>query len=246
MNRGLIKAAVASGVLALAACGGVSTRELAGRSILTGEANVRHVYFIPRSTAAGDQGVICVEPMPDVALARTVGLSGEGAGGGLGTDATAEAKFEYATAVVQLAGRTQSVVLARDILFRACLDRANGFLKEGETFLLYTSTLALVRELGAADRNAAAAQAARAGVPTSTLGWGDERTSLVDRVAGALIGKSPAQRQELIERAIPCAQDDYGCLAGLKEVKDAPDLTALRIAVDQLATSKIEALGKVI
>ena len=30
----------------LAGCGGLSTRELAGRSILSGEANVRHVYFV--------------------------------------------------------------------------------------------------------------------------------------------------------------------------------------------------------
>lgn len=222
----------------LAGCGGLSTRELAGRSILSGEANVRHVYFVQPD----DRGEICVEPMPDTALARSIGVNLTGSGGRLGDGASAEAQLEYETAVVQLAGRTQSVVLARDLLFRACIDRANGFLTNDQVFVIYGQTIGLIRDLGAADRNATAAQAAAEGVAPSSiaaLGYDLTREVLVTRVATALITKTTDERTAILNRALACGSTDAICRSGQEAIRTASDLTAMTIALGRLRSDEV-------
>lgn len=95
----------------------------------------------------------CAEPAPDVALQSLVkvtenlkvttpsGIGGEGAISG-----------EFATNVIQLAGRTQLVLLAREMLYRACELSVNHKASEGTAVELYKAAGELVKALGQADK----------------------------------------------------------------------------------------------
>lgn len=99
---------------------------------------------------------MCAEPAPDVALARTVELVGKGSYQG----ASAEAQAKLAEQLAQLGGRTQTVLILRESLFRLCeLSINNPTFPPAELKGLYKEVLDAVVDLAEADvTNAQAAE----------------------------------------------------------------------------------------
>lgn len=103
----------------------------------------------------------CAEPAPDVALDSlekiTANLKGtlpqgQAVEGSLAT--------EFATKVVQLAGRTQLVLVAREMLYRACELSLNNTVDTPTVTLLYDKAAKLIEALARADEDRARAQLA--------------------------------------------------------------------------------------
>jgi hypothetical protein len=99
---------------------------------------------------------MCAEPAPDVALARTVEFVGKGSYQG----ASAEAQAKLAEQLAQLGGRTQTVLILRESLFRLCeLSINNPAFPPTELKVLYKEVLDSVVDLAKADvTNAQAAE----------------------------------------------------------------------------------------
>jgi hypothetical protein len=91
---------------------------------------------------------MCAEPAPDVALARTIELVGKGSYQG----ATGEAQAKLAEQLAQLSGRTQTVLILRESLFRLCeLSINNSALTPTELKGLYKDVIDAVVQLATAD-----------------------------------------------------------------------------------------------
>ncbi len=91
---------------------------------------------------------MCAEPAPDVALARTIELMGKGSYQG----ATGEAQAKLAEQLAQLSGRTQTVLILRESLFRLCeLSINNSALTASELKGLYKDVIDAVVQLATAD-----------------------------------------------------------------------------------------------
>jgi hypothetical protein len=106
----------------------------------------------------GDRFTICAQPNPDVAMETTAKLllqvNYAGISGSLSP--------ELASKVVELTGRTQTVLVLRETLYRICEQAAAGTLTREDLRALYADALATVRDMTAADRARATEGAARA------------------------------------------------------------------------------------
>lgn len=125
---------------------------------ITYPAELRGAYFFKN----GSTLKYCAEPAPDVALDTlqkfTMGLTAtladaEKVGGKLATELSAE--------VVQLAGRTELLLLAREMLYRACELSLNGTTESKVSMNLYRRVALLVENLSLADKASAQAELAR-------------------------------------------------------------------------------------
>lgn len=104
----------------------------------------------------------CAEPAPDVALQSLVKVT-ENLKVTTPSNVTGEGSFsgEFASNVIQLAGRTQLVLLAREMLYRACELSVNQQADKDTAVTLYKAAGELVRDLGQADRMRAKADLAK-------------------------------------------------------------------------------------
>lgn len=80
----------------------------------------------------------CAEPVPDVALAHTSEITGSAK---LPETVDAELKAKFANEVVQLAGRTQTILFLREAMYRLCEQGINGNLAPGEVKELYNKVI---------------------------------------------------------------------------------------------------------
>ena len=89
----------------------------AGAYAVTYPSDIRGAYFIKK----GSNVRICAEPAPDVALDTLQKLTAD-ISAKLAATEEGSAKFssELSAKVVQLAGRTELLLLAREMLYRAC------------------------------------------------------------------------------------------------------------------------------
>ncbi len=108
-------------------------------------------------------GRTCAEPVPDVALASTSQLAGAlKLLSETGQTAEATATADLAAKVAELSGRTQTVLLARELLWRACEATLNNPDLEQSTFVVVFDRVAdLIERLARADQDRAAAALAR-------------------------------------------------------------------------------------
>jgi hypothetical protein len=116
---------LAAGVLLLTVCGCATTQqtaqkmelEMAKSSVITYPSQMRGTYLFK-----SDENMrICSEPVPDVAMDALAKFSAslkETAASGLSIEPTLA--YEMNVKAVELAGRTQLVLLAREMMFRAC------------------------------------------------------------------------------------------------------------------------------
>ena len=125
-------------------------------SLVTYSTELRGAYLVP----AGSALKFCAEPVPDVALSSlekiTASLKGEHPTGIKGDGALAT---EFSATVAELAGRTQLVLIAREMLFRACEFSVNhpGAEAQAQAQQMYDRVADVLVQLGQAQANNAAA-----------------------------------------------------------------------------------------
>lgn len=129
--------------------------EGANASALVYTASIRGTYF----KSANATSKFCAEPAPDVALdtlqkfAAELNIKVEGSGEGGG-----KVSSEVSSKVVELAGRTQLILLARELLYRACeLSLNQPDVSSQEIINMYAAVVQLVKDLGTSDLIAAQA-----------------------------------------------------------------------------------------
>ncbi|NOU09783.1 MAG: hypothetical protein HOO98_07170 [Nitrospira sp.] len=133
---------------------------------------------------------MCAEPAPDVALARTAEFIGKGAFEG----APIEAKAKLAERLAQLEGRTETVLILRESLFRLCeLSINNPALPPAELKALYQAVINAVVQLATADVTNAQAAAKRAEVDLENARVLHKRTfeSLSPEIRKQMLPPSP-------------------------------------------------------
>ncbi|MBY0578054.1 MAG: hypothetical protein K2P57_03310 [Burkholderiales bacterium] len=133
----------------------------ANTSVVTYPTELRGTYILRSSTGMH----YCAEPTPDVALdaAQKLGAS-LGVKPPAGADIQASANAELSTKVVQLAGRSEVVMLAREMLYRACELTFNNPSPENsaQALEMYRIVASLVQNLGMAERTSAEAELRKA------------------------------------------------------------------------------------
>lgn len=137
--------------LSLAGCGllpkrGVEIHSVpsAGTTVVSFPSDQRGAFFRDN----GSTGTYCAEPFPDTALDSVAKLAGKIDAGEAGS---AEIDSELSTKVVELAGRSQLVLLARELLYRTCELAANGKLTSDQIVAQNNSIIELIARLGQAD-----------------------------------------------------------------------------------------------
>jgi hypothetical protein len=135
------------------------------------DATRRGAFILP----AGEHRAICSEPSPDVAVEQTAKLlltaNYAGATGSLTPELTAR--------VVELAGRTQVVLVLRTTLYAACEQSAAGNLSPADIRAIYSEALATVRAMTDADKATETRRAVEA------LGAADPATrALIEKALG--------------------------------------------------------------
>lgn len=128
-------------------------------SVLTYPSDLRGAY-IPKTNASLK---FCAEPAPDVALDSLQKLATSlQANLPSGVSGGASISTEFSSKVVELAGRTQLLLIAREMLFRACELSLNYPSEKDEAFKLYREVVTLINNLGIAEKTQAAANKAQA------------------------------------------------------------------------------------
>ncbi len=125
---------------------------------ITYPSDVRGAYVIQR-----EDGVkVCAEPAPDVALDSLQKLTAELSARLAPTEeGKAKVSSELSAKVVQLAGRTELLLLARELLYRACELSNNAHVDDRTVVELYDRVARLVEHLGQADKASAEAELLR-------------------------------------------------------------------------------------
>lgn len=122
-----------------------------GSEVVSYPADLRGAYVVGGRT--------CAEPMPDVALASTDKLTGTiKLLSETGQSIEGTAAVDLAAKVAELSGRTQVVLLARDLLYRIC----ELGVDQQTSVALFNRVADLVERLGRADEDRAAAHLAAA------------------------------------------------------------------------------------
>jgi len=115
-------------------------------------ASVRGAYLIP----AGTNMKFCAEPAPDTALDSLQKLAAEvTAKVPQGPEGSAKFNSELQAKVVELAGRSELVLIAREMFYRACELTVNNPGQEDQAVELYKSAQQVVVALAAAEQSRA-------------------------------------------------------------------------------------------
>lgn len=137
--------------LSIAGCGLVPKRGVEihpvpanGTTVVSFPSDQRGAFF----RNGGATGTYCAEPFPDTALESVAKFAGK-----IDVKKTGKAEIdsELSIKVVELAGRSQLVLLARELLYRTCELAANGKLKPEQIVAQNNSIIALIARLGQAD-----------------------------------------------------------------------------------------------
>lgn len=146
----------AAALLLLAGCSlpqrHASVLELSdGAQVVAYPAELRAAYVTPPGIR------VCSEPMPDVSLTSAQDLSGAiKMLSSTGQSIEGKAAVRLATTAAELSGRTQIVLLARDLLYRVCEMGPD----QATAVLLFNRVADLVETLGKVDEKRAEADAA--------------------------------------------------------------------------------------
>lgn len=155
-RRNIAFAFCATGLGACAALGGkTDVDELSGANItvVSYEAESRGAYFAHPGHAAN----YCAEPPPDVALDRALKTAAKAKSQNI----EGELNAELSSKAIQLAGRSQIVLLARELLYRTCEMSLNGKLTDGQINDNYNKVINLISQLGAAEMDDSSAELER-------------------------------------------------------------------------------------
>lgn len=125
-------------------------------SALSMPSDLRGTYFLE----SGGRLRYCAEPAPDVAMENLQKLVAS-LQGSVPNQASAQASVDAETSakVVQLAGRTQLVLIAREMLYRACeLSMNQPEIGKDTALAMYQEVANLIKDMAAAERTLADAE----------------------------------------------------------------------------------------
>lgn len=172
--------------------------ELDGK-LMTQPAQLRNVYIKkPQGKDQPASYISCAEPAPDAALSDTFKLiagvtqdvnsdvSSADAAAKAGKKLAVNADFQTSTTALELAGRTQLVLLARELLFRSCESASNGWLKPEEVKDTHKNVIAALEKMTAAAQKSSEARAEEAKTAGAAL-----------KLDAKLIGDTAARFEEL-------------------------------------------------
>lgn len=156
--------AIAS-MLVLVGCGGsiepkvTTIQHRPGLEVVTYPQGIRAAYLTHSRTVSGgattDRTRVCAEPAQDIAIERALKIAGEASVNVKKVDTNASGTVELAEEVVALAGRTQLVLLARELLYRLCEsadDLGEATPKGNRLAMMYTQTLDAIKALATAEQ----------------------------------------------------------------------------------------------
>jgi len=124
-------------------------RDEKGVTVVTYPAELRGAYVIPKN----QQVSVCSEPAPDVALSTVAEISGKlGAVVDPSKKLEAEAAARVTTEAMALAGRTQLVLIAREMLYSLCTVSQNTNLDRDKVQAIYMEVANVIKQLAAAER----------------------------------------------------------------------------------------------
>lgn len=152
-------------------------------------ADLRATYV--RTSADGRSYVFCAEPAPDVALSSIVKFEAEGRAPGE-TNPSGKLVSGATTTSDELSGRSQTVLLARELLYRNCELLSNGVIDKPLAKKNFLEVLNVVQNLAIAEKVDAKA---RLGAETQQLGRA--QVSALYRTAGTIYAMLAATRQKL-------------------------------------------------
>ena len=133
-----------------------------GIEVLSGSDEQQRVYFQDPS----DRELFCQGPTPDAAPAYAESLS-------LGSTSAAVGGAEDVAAGI-LGGRSPSVLIARELLYRACEFSLNYRLDRDEAMALYQQTLALIERIAITQTGTGSAAVAAAADSHEDAGGDDD------------------------------------------------------------------------
>lgn len=159
--------------------------------------------------------ISCAEPGPDVALSDTFKMitgitsdtsssinSGADSSAAAGNKATFNNNLQTSTTALELAGRTQTVLLAREFLYRTCEAAANGWITGAEVKAAQDQIVGQITKLINTDNKKAEAAAAVAGA----FATGKLDPAILGHANAAVFGAIRAN----------CVQEFEDCLARAK------------------------------
>ena len=111
------------------------------------DASRRAIDILPRTDGKGV--TVCAEPSPDVALQITNSIMAQAAL--QNPSVSVDVQTQFSTAVVQLANRTETVVLLREAMYRLCEQSVNENLNSDQTMQLYELVMQTTLKLAEAD-----------------------------------------------------------------------------------------------
>lgn len=121
---------------------------------VTYPSNLRGAYFVDKNSNVR----FCAEPAPDVALENLQKLSANLAATlGNGDQGNAALNAELKTKVIELAGRTELLLVAREMLYRACELSINHDITPTQLTDIYNSVSNLIMNLARAEETQAEA-----------------------------------------------------------------------------------------
>lgn len=141
----LIALAFLSGCAALTPPARTHVLEAGKPYVIDYDASRRGAYILPADGSLR----VCAEPAPDVALESITKIIAELRLAQ--ADADGNAQIELSTRVVELAGRTQVVLILRESLYRLCEQGINGNLSNDQIAVLYQQVLDTIVMLAKTD-----------------------------------------------------------------------------------------------
>jgi hypothetical protein len=175
--------------------------------------------------AGGKDAVLryCAEPAPDTAaqaalkVATAIEASGKSTSAAEGS-AKINNNVEYAVTVLELAGRTQAVLLTRELAYRVCEARLNGIIDEKAAHGLLWDVIQVSRHLAEAEQKKAEAkkEEAEAKKTEADAALKEAEAELIK----AKLSKLPADQQ------VRGAEYIKGCSSVRKECQEKADKLA--------------------
>lgn len=130
-------------------------RDQSGVTVVTYPTEMRGAYVIPAESKA----TVCSEPAPDVALNTAANISGT-----VSANVQDKGKLSAETAAkvtsdaIQLAGRSQIVLVARELLYSLCSVSRNSNLSADQIKDIYVEVTKVITTLADAENNSAKAR----------------------------------------------------------------------------------------
>lgn len=190
--------------------------------LITMPANLRTIDI--RENGEKSKYIVCSEPMPDIAMSNVLKLALEASQNATGKTSTvtgadsasAEAaqsigvkgSGEAAATALELAGRTQVVLLAREFLYRNCVARANGWLDDEKFNDSQVRIIDQISDMISLEKEQAKASAAKAEAQAAAVKLVLDKKAIAD-VAAAV--KSEKNKY--------CMQKYDDCRANAKDEK---------------------------